>query len=348
MDSKKIIWAIISLFIAAGSIFMVINQSKSFDGVVLLSNIASMDLKWFILAVVSMMGFIWFEGLAIIRIAKALGVNKNSKNGMLYGAADICFSAITPSASGGQPASAYFMIKDGMKGSVIAITLLLNLIMYSVALLSIGSIAFLFFNKALFQLSIKFKTLFIIGFGILCILTSVFYLLLKKDGLIYGICNTVICFFEKIHIIKNGNQKRKNIKAYLEQYNKCAKIIANDKSVLLHSYLLNVLQRLSQMGVSFFIFMACGKDKIMAFKAMVIQCFVAVGSNSVPIPGAMGVADYMMLDGFTKLLGRAEAVNMELMCRGIAFYGCVITGGVITAAGYLFRVGKNKKADNVF
>lgn len=348
IDKKKIVWAIISFCIAVGSIFLVINQSKTFKAEVLISSMLAMDLKWLILAVVSMLGFIWFEGLAIIRIAKALGVNRELKNGMVYSAADVCFSAITPSASGGQPASAYFMMKDGMKGSAIAITLLLNLIMYSAALLSVGGLTFLLFHKILFQLSMKFKILFLIGFGIICVLTFVFYMLLHKDKLIYRICNTFICFFEKLNIIKDGSTKREKLKSSLKQYRECAKFIAEDKSVLLHSYLLNVLQRLSQLGVPFFIFMACGKGSFMALRAMVIQCFVAVGSNSFPIPGAMGVADYMMLDGFTNLLGNAEAVNMELICRGITFYGCVIAGGVITMAGYILRMKRQRKNQPFF
>ena len=76
IDKKKIVWAIISFCIAVGSIFLVINQSKTFKAEVLISSMLAMDLKWLILAVVSMLGFIWFEGLAIIRIAKALGVNR--------------------------------------------------------------------------------------------------------------------------------------------------------------------------------------------------------------------------------------------------------------------------------
>ena len=38
-----------------------------------------------------------------------------------------------------------------------------------------------------------------------------------------------------------------------------------------------------------------------------------------PIPGAMGVADYIMIDGFKQLVGR-NAANMELLCRGIDVY----------------------------
>ena len=55
-----------------------------------------------------------------------------------------------------------------------------------------------------------------------------------------------------------------------------------------------------------------------------------------------------MLDGFTNLLGKAEEVNMELVCRGITFYGCVIAGGVITMAGYILRMKRQRKNQPFF
>jgi hypothetical protein len=51
------------------------------------------------------------------------------------------------------------------------------------------------------------------------------------------------------------------------------------------------------------IFMAVGEGVNKAVDVSVIQCFVAMGSNCVPIPGAMGVADYIMIDGFKQLVG---------------------------------------------
>ena len=42
----------------------------------------------------------------------------------------------------------------------------------------------------------------------------------------------------------------------------------------------------------------------------------------------MGVADYIMIDGFKQLVG-SNAANMELLCRGMTFYGSVITSAVI-------------------
>ena len=58
IDKKKIVWAIISFCIAIGSIFLVIKQSKNFSAEVLISSMLAMDLKWLILAVASMLGFI--------------------------------------------------------------------------------------------------------------------------------------------------------------------------------------------------------------------------------------------------------------------------------------------------
>ena len=54
--------------------------------------------------------------------------------GVLYSAADIYFSAITPSATGGQPASALLMVGDGIPTAVTTVVLLLNLAMYNLSI----------------------------------------------------------------------------------------------------------------------------------------------------------------------------------------------------------------------
>lgn len=48
------------------------------------------------------------------------------------------------------------------------------------------------------------------------------------------------------------------------------------------------------------------------------------------------MADYIMIDGFKQLVGR-NAANMELLCRGMTFYGSVIISAVIILIGYIIR-----------
>ena len=63
---------------------------------------------WLIVAAfVCMLLFIAFEGLSLHLISRRLGYKPKLSSSMVYSSADIYYSAITPSASGGQPASAY-------------------------------------------------------------------------------------------------------------------------------------------------------------------------------------------------------------------------------------------------
>ena len=60
-----------------------------------------------------------------------------------------------------------------------------------------------------------------------------------------------------------------------------------------------------------------------------------------PIPGGMGVNDYLLLDGLRDVMSVEDATNMELTSRGISFDICVLLSIVITAIGYM-RVRKRK------
>jgi hypothetical protein len=51
----------------------------------------------------------------------------------------------------------------------------------------------------------------------------------------------------------------------------------------------------------------------------------------------MGIADYLMVDGFSGIMGREAAFRLEMLSRGLTFYICVSISGVITLIGYLIR-----------
>ncbi|MFQ7079232.1 MAG: flippase-like domain-containing protein [Christensenellaceae bacterium] len=93
-------------------------------------------------AFVCMLLFIVFEGLSIHLISKRLGYKNRLLSSMVYSSADIYYSAITPSASGGQPASAYYMVGRIDPGAT-TFTLVFNLIAYTAAILVIGAAAFI-------------------------------------------------------------------------------------------------------------------------------------------------------------------------------------------------------------
>ena len=80
-----------------------------------------------------------------------------------------------------------------------------------------------------------------------------------------------------------------------------------------------------------------------ALRAAAIQACIILGSNAAPLPGAMGVADFLFLDGYGHLT--QDPVSMELASRGISFYGCFLLCGLILLAGVLAS-GIYRKREN--
>ena len=114
-DKKnKLIWSFLSVAIAALTIWAVVSQNKDFSLSKMIELITSSDPWWLIAAVVSMLCYIGFETLAILCILKEFGYKFSFKKGLVFSSADIYFSAITPSATGGQPASIFFMRREGV------------------------------------------------------------------------------------------------------------------------------------------------------------------------------------------------------------------------------------------
>ena len=142
-QKKQWLWTILFVALAAVSILAVVLQSREFSFTQFTSFLKSASIPWLIVSFCSMLCFILFEGLAVLHLCRAFGYRRGMKNGLLYSASDIYFSAITPSATGGQPMSAYFMVKDGIPGMLVTVALVANLYMYSLAIIAIGLICFL-------------------------------------------------------------------------------------------------------------------------------------------------------------------------------------------------------------
>lgn len=340
---KKYLWAMLFLFIAVGSIFAIIGTNKSFSLPSFLDFFKNANPLFLILAIFSMLGFIFFEGCALTSITKSFGYKHKKSDGFFYSAADIYFSAITPSASGGQPASAYFMLKDGLSVPVITVTLLYNLMLYSVSILMISFIAFLVFPSLYFELHLVSKLLIGFGFLVQFLLIALFYGLLYKDKLLFSICRFVLNVLNKLHLISNVQDKLTKLSKMMEKYQESAKLLKGKRKVLLKSLFFNILQRSCQIGVIVFVFLATNRsiDKVAVIWTM--QSFVVLGAYCVPIPGAMGVTDYLMLDGFNTILDSSLAVNLELLARAMSFYTCIFVCGFAVLFKYLVMKRSSKK-----
>lgn len=339
---KKRLWTALFVVIAAATIWAVVSHSKAFSFDSFTSYIAGASKLWLLAAVISMFGFVVFEGKAVTSVCRAFGYYPKHRQGLFFSASDIYFSAITPSASGGQPACAYFMIKDGIPASVTTLALLVNLTMYTLSILVISLFVAVIQPAVFMSFGILSRVLIILGFIIQGLLAVFLMTLLMKSAFLHGICRRVLHFLCKIRLLKHEEEKQRRLDKYMSEYEEYSEMIKHHKSALLSAFLFNMLQRISVISVPLFVFLAVGGEAAQAIRIWAIQSYVVIGSNAVPIPGAMGVSDYIMLDGFENVMPYQNAINLELLSRSLSFYFCVILCG----AAVLVKYSIQKRTEN--
>lgn len=341
---SKLIWSVVFVAIAALTIWAITSQ-EGFTLSGFISFLGSLHPVWLVCAFLGTAGFIVFEALAIMTIIKSFGYKRPFRKGIIYSTSDIYFSAITPSASGGQPASAYFMIRDGIPGSMTTFSLIVNLIMYSFAIVIIGIVSILMKPSVFIGFPVVCKVLVIIGAVAIVSVAMFFMLILFKSSILLKIGNTCLALLAKMKLIRNLESKQTKLRCAIEEYNSHVAKLKGRGKMLFKVLVFNVLQRASLISVCMFTYLAAGGDGALAIDVWVSQCLVVVGTNMLPIPGAMGISDFMLIAAFGAIgFSEGAAMNLNLVSRGISFYLSVVLCGISMIIRVIsYKVGAKKQ-----
>ena len=342
-DKKQ--WLFMALFVAIAAISVWAVMAQDFSPSEFADFVRGASVPWLAASLLSMLSFILFEALALLVLCRTFGHRQSLWSGYIYATSDIYFSAITPSATGGQPASAYFMVKDGMNGMMVTALLLVNLCMYTLSIIVIGVICFLFRFDLFLQYSLPAKLLIIAGFLVQIALLTFLYMLLKKEKLLQRICNAGLALLCKLRILRRKEEKQAKLDAYMERYREHSRMLMGHGKAVFTCFIFNFLQRISQLAVTLCVYIATtGQNILHAIEVFFLHGYVILGSNCIPIPGAIGISDYLMLDGFQNMMESTQATNLELLSRSFSFYSCVIICGVSTLIQYCVIKKRGRKS----
>lgn len=341
---KKVLWAVITGILSVLTIYALFyNSGLSLSE--LIQDINEATPEWLIPAALCMFGFIFFEGRSLVFILHSLGYKIRKRHGFLYASADIYFSSITPSATGGQPASAFFMHKDGISAVDVTVSLILNLTMYTLAIITLGLFSLIAFPRIFWEFALPCKILILIGIMMMILMSVFFIILLKRQSLLCKLCNIIISLLQHLHFKTTAEKLRVRFDTIIQDYNECVVTLAGKKKLLAKTYLMNLLQRISQILVTTFCYFAIHGNLSDGLKVFAIQTYVVMGSNFIPIPGAVGISEFLMFFGYTMLLDEETAYTLAILSRGISYYTCCIISIITVILGYITLRYKQKKED---
>ena len=296
---------------------------------------------WIVGAFVCMILFTVFEGISIFFIARFFGSKPNIISTTAYSAANGFYSAITPTAAGGQPAAVFYMSRDGMSPGKASFAILLNTIGYTAAIFAIG-IAALCIDPSLFGgiNTVFAKVLIIAGAVIQAGLLGLYIGCMFFGKVIIKLGNGIVAILHKIKIVKNPDKWRAKIEDEVKKYGECRRILKDKPLVILTTLIFNILQRVAQTLIPCFVCLAIDPQTPF-LDIFALQAYVLFGYNSVPIPGGVGAYEYLFMNIYGQIFPENGFVLLVLMIsRLFSYYLSMIWGGIFTLTYHMAKVKK--------
>ncbi len=288
--------------------------------------------------------YIMFEAASFYIIARRMGHKIKYGSSFAYASADIYYSAITPFASGGQPASAYYMVKDGMAPGSATFVQVFNLVAYTVSLVVLSVFALIIRPRLFVAMGVWPKVFIVAGLIIQTFLALFFVGCIFCYKAVLKVGNGFISLLTKLHIVKKPDKWRKRFADEVGKYSACIDVIKKHKMLFTQVLLCDIGQRTSRVVMSCLVCLAY-TPTIDFWDVFALQTFVILGYTSIPLPGGVGIFEYL----YTNLYGLIYAdiaivMSAMMIMRTLSYYLNMIFTATVTL-GYHVHVMRRKPVE---
>lgn len=335
MKKKKIFLNGLFLIILIGATLYLVLKDQEVD--LLFKYIKEADTWWLILGLCLMLIFISFESIIIHYLTRSLSCAISFIHCLKYSFVGFFVSAITPSATGGQPMQMYYMKSDGIPLTVSSLVLMIVTIAYKAVLLFLAAVMLI--SNSDFVMAHISGIEFIMIFGILVNIIVIGFLLLMvfRQSFAKKLIGNSILWLGRHGIIKNYHSKIKKILATINKYNQSAAYLKSHKRIIFNVFVITTIQRISLFAITWAIYKAFGLSGVGAFEIITLQLIISLAVDNLPLPGGLGVSEGIFLLFFEEIFTEKYLTAGLLLSRGFNYYAIIIVGGIVTAIAHLTR-----------
>ncbi len=259
----------------------------------------------------------------------------------MYSFVGFFFSAITPSATGGQPAQLYFMKKDRLSISISTLILMIVTITYKAVLVVIGLAVVIFRPKGIMGYLEP-----VIGWCYLGVALNVFcvtfmMILVFHPTLAKTILVGLVRIFGKITHFKREKKLILKIENAMERYRSVADYLRKNKRVIINVFLITFVQRVIWFFITYLVYLSFSLHGTDGVTVTTLQGMISVSVDMLPLPGGMGISENLFLKIFRPICGKELVLPVMVVSRGISYYTQLIISAVMTGAAYFIITDKN-------
>ena len=325
----KINSKILNLIIIFAAIVLLIVYVVYVDGIEnILKVFACCDVKWLFVGIVAMFGYWLFEIECLNLGLEILNKKLNFKNGLKNCIIGQFFSNITPSATGGQPFQIIFLKNCGISIEIAISALIIKFICFQLSLAIFCTVVLFFKINEYLALNKGFVGLMFIGYAVNVVIAIILILIGFKEKFLLNLTRKMIKILGVFKMIKNPESKIISAGEKINSFCVCFKLMYKEKMKLFKMILFSFMQSLIFYLINVIVVVALrGKINLIETLSVIAgAACVQMSSTFVPLPGAVGCAEFAYLIVFGKFFKTTQLNVAVLLWRFLTFYLPTILG----------------------
>lgn len=306
------------------------------------------DIRYVLPAMAAVVSFILGESLAMSQLLHPLGAKPKFYRCCLISFVGFFYSAITPSASGGQPMQLLYMRRDGVPGAVSTVVLAIITIAYKLVLVVVGLAVLLRRPPAVMACLEGVMPLMYLGVGLNVVFVAFLLTAVFHPAPIQRFLSSLLGLLNRIHCFRDPERVTARLNSSLDYYRDTSAFFKREPMLMVRIFLITLAQRFCLFSVIWFTYRAFGLSGQSVVTMILLQAMISVAVDMLPLPGGMGISETLFLTIFQIAFGPELVLPGMIVCRGISYYAQLLISGVMTGAAHLvFQKNLEKKGGNL-
>jgi len=281
---------------------------------------------WLVVAVATMVVFWIMDGAILSYGIKLIYRGKSFWKCFKISIIGQYYNAITPFASGGQPAQVYYMNMIGIPGGSASSILMIKFLIYQIVLSIFSTVAIVWKGMTIYNFNSWVFWFSIVGFVINAGAIILLVFLSIKKGFVQGLVYKIIDMLSRIKLIKNSENTKKKLKSHVEDFHHGMKLMQDNlKGMLLMGFMTGI-QLICFFSITFFIYMALGLKGESWPNIIFVQALLYLAVSFIPTPGAMGASETGFMAFFRLFFPSNLIFVAMLLWRIISYYLNILSG----------------------
>ena len=323
---KKISWrTFFNAIVVLLTVIMVGYFCFSDGGLIdLMNSNSSINIFWLCVAILSQFLNIFMDVVLIYIFIKESTPRFKFSNAFRVSMAGQFFCAVTPSSTGGQPMQIAMLNTMNINIGKATSALVQKFLVWELVLMAYSIMAVcLKFSFISASMGSGVVVLSAIGFLVQIALCSVLLMVSFAKKITQKIVNFAFRLIDKIHIIKNTEEKKQALENQLETFHSSNKELYKNRPLVIKAVVLTFIQISAYLIVPYFVGRALNINSASPVDMLFVQAFVNMISSLMPLPGGSGVAEFCFTAFFSGYFSTSTIKSAVLIWRTITYYGTI-------------------------